>query len=224
MSPSRTRAPPRRLVVATGNAGKLAEFRRLLADLPFDVVSQGELGVASVEETGSSFLENALIKARHAAAATGCAALADDSGLEVDALDGAPGIHSARFAGPGADDAANNAKLLRALAPVPASRPRRATAASAMTRCSGCPSAAPRPPGFPALKRTASAIAGVPWRRCALGSPRSQQPTPSPHEYAAARPVRASALVRAKMSLLRLQFARPQIDRPGRGLHRRPDP
>jgi XTP/dITP diphosphohydrolase len=122
MSPSRTRAPPRRLVVATGNAGKLAEFRRLLADLPFDVVSQGELGVASVEETGSSFLENALIKARHAAAATGCAALADDSGLEVDALDGAPGIHSARFAGPGADDAANNAKLLRALAPVPAAR------------------------------------------------------------------------------------------------------
>ena len=118
---------PRPLIVATGNPGKLLEFRALLADLPFDIRSLGELGIASPEETGASFLDNALLKARHAAAAGlhgvpawSCAAIADDSGLEVDALGGAPGIFSARFAGSGADDEANNAKLRRALAGVPA--------------------------------------------------------------------------------------------------------
>ena len=80
----------------------------------------------SAEETGTSFLENALLKARHAAQATGGAAIADDSGLEVDALGGAPGIYSARYAGAGADDAANNAKLLEALARTPAERAQRA--------------------------------------------------------------------------------------------------
>ena len=115
------------LIVATGNPGKLREFRALLADLPFDLHSLGELGIAAPEETGASFAENALLKARHAAAAAsaagfggaaplGVAAIADDSGLEVDALGGAPGIYSARYAGEGADDAANNAKLLHALA------------------------------------------------------------------------------------------------------------
>ncbi len=104
-----------RLVIATGNPGKLREFRELLADLPFDVVGQGELGLAAPEETGSSFLENALLKARHASRAAGMAAIADDSGLEVDALNGAPGIFSARYAGASADDAANNAKLVSAL-------------------------------------------------------------------------------------------------------------
>ena len=115
------------LIVATSNPGKLREFRALLADLPFDLHSLGELGVAPPEETGASFLENALLKARHAAAAAaaaglggasllGVAAIADDSGLEVDALGGAPGIYSARYAGTGADDAANNAKLVEALA------------------------------------------------------------------------------------------------------------
>ena len=79
------------------------------------MVAQGDRGVASVEETGSTFVENALLKARHAAAATGFAAIADDSGLEVDALGGAPGVYSARYAGDGADDAANNAKLLAEL-------------------------------------------------------------------------------------------------------------
>jgi len=108
-----------RLVVATGNPGKLREFRDLLAGLPYEVVSQGDLGIAAPEETGSSFLENALLKARHAAAAARSAAIADDSGLEVDALDGAPGIRSARYAGPAADDGANNAKLLAALAASP---------------------------------------------------------------------------------------------------------
>jgi XTP/dITP diphosphohydrolase len=108
------------LVVATGNPGKLRELQALLADLPFDIVAQADLGVTSVDETGATFLENALLKARHAAAATHTAAIADDSGLEVDALGGAPGIYSARYAGVNADDDANNAKLLAALEGVPA--------------------------------------------------------------------------------------------------------
>ena len=135
MPPSSVHVPRRPLVVATGNPGKLLEFRALLADLPFDIRSLGELGIASPEETGASFLENALLKARHAATATaaaglhgaparGCAAIADDSGLEVDALGGAPGVFSARFAGLGADDNANNAKLRSALAGVPAEQRR----------------------------------------------------------------------------------------------------
>jgi XTP/dITP diphosphohydrolase len=119
-APAGASAPPgagaaARLVVASANPGKLREFRALLADMPFEVVSQTALGVAAPEETGASFLENALLKARHAALATGAAVVADDSGLEVDALGGAPGIYSARYAGPGADDAANNAKLLAEL-------------------------------------------------------------------------------------------------------------
>jgi XTP/dITP diphosphohydrolase len=107
------------LIVATGNAGKLRELRALLADLPFEVVAQGDRGVVAPEETGATFYENALLKARYAAAATNEAALADDSGLEVDALNGAPGVWSARYAGVAADDAANNAKLLSALKEVP---------------------------------------------------------------------------------------------------------
>ncbi len=127
---NRAYVPRRPLIVATSNPGKLREFRALLADLPFDLRSLGELGVAPPQETGASFLENALQKARHAAAAApGAAAIADDSGLEVDALGGAPGIFSARYAGAGADDAANNAKLLRALAHAPG------TLRSARYRC-----------------------------------------------------------------------------------------
>ena len=109
----------RRLIIATGNPGKLREFRMLLEGLPFAPIDQASAGVAAPEETGTTFLSNALLKARHAAQATGEPAIADDSGLEVDALGGAPGVHSARYAGPGADDGANNAKLLRALAGVP---------------------------------------------------------------------------------------------------------
>jgi XTP/dITP diphosphohydrolase len=104
------------LVLASGNAGKLRELRALLAGLPLQVESQSRFGIAPVEETGTSFAENALLKARHAARLTGAAVIADDSGLEVDALGGAPGVWSARFAGPAADDAANNARLLAALA------------------------------------------------------------------------------------------------------------
>ena len=106
------------MVIASANAGKLREFRSLLAGLPFDLTSSGELGLASPEETGATFLANALLKARHAAKLSGSAAVADDSGLEVAALAGAPGIYSARYAGLGADDAANNAKLMSALAGV----------------------------------------------------------------------------------------------------------
>jgi XTP/dITP diphosphohydrolase len=119
MKHSRALEPPRTLVVATANAGKLREFEAMLAGLPFKAVSQVALGVSSAEETGDSFAANALIKARHAAASTGAPAIADDSGLEVDALGGAPGIYSARYAGSGADEAANNAKLIASLAGLP---------------------------------------------------------------------------------------------------------
>lgn len=104
-----------RIVVATGNPGKLTEIRAILEEFRVEVIAQGELGVDDVEETGLTFVENALLKARNAAAATGGPAIADDSGLEVDALGGAPGIRSARYAGEPADDAANIDKLLGAL-------------------------------------------------------------------------------------------------------------
>ncbi len=110
------------LVLASGNAGKLEELRAMLADLPLRIVAQGELGVDDVPETGLTFVENALIKARHASAVTGLPALADDSGLIVDALGGAPGLYSARYAGSPTDAQANNAKLLDAMRAVPAER------------------------------------------------------------------------------------------------------
>lgn len=110
------------LVLASGNAGKLKELQAMLGDLPLQIVAQGELGVEDVPETGLTFVENALIKARHACASTGLPALADDSGLIVDALDGAPGLYSARYAGSPTNDAANNAKLLEAMRDVPAER------------------------------------------------------------------------------------------------------
>lgn len=107
-----------KIVLATGNAGKLKELRALLADQPFDIVSQKDLGVSDADETGLSFVENAILKARHASRITGMPALADDSGLCVDVLGGAPGIYSARYAGPGANDADNNRKLLETLLPL----------------------------------------------------------------------------------------------------------
>ena len=107
------------LVLATGNDGKLRELRALLDGLPLRLEPQSAFGVEPPPETGSTFLANALLKARHAAHATGAAVIADDSGLEVDALGGAPGVWSARYAGPQASDAANNAKLVTALAGVP---------------------------------------------------------------------------------------------------------
>lgn len=111
--------PMQKVVLATGNAGKVRELAGALADFGMEIVAQSALGVASVEETGLTFIENALIKARHAARVTGLPAIADDSGLAVDALAGAPGISSARYAGEDASDRQNMDKLLAALASVP---------------------------------------------------------------------------------------------------------
>jgi XTP/dITP diphosphohydrolase len=108
-----------RLVLASGNAGKVVELEQLLAGTGVQLVPQTTLGVTDADETGLTFVENALIKARHAARATGLAALADDSGICVDALGGAPGLYAARYAGTHGDSAANNAKLLRELDGVP---------------------------------------------------------------------------------------------------------
>lgn len=113
-------ALPHRAVLATGNPGKAREFAALLADLGIEVLPQSAFGVPEAAETGLSFIENAILKARNAARHTGLAALADDSGIEVDALNGAPGIYSARYAGVGAGDAANLEKLLEVLRAVPA--------------------------------------------------------------------------------------------------------
>lgn len=104
-----------RIVLASGNKGKLKEFSQILAPLDLEIVSQGDLGVEDADETGLSFVENAILKARNACAATGLPAIADDSGLEVDALSGAPGIYSARYAGTGASDQQNIDKLLSEL-------------------------------------------------------------------------------------------------------------
>ncbi len=103
------------LVLASGNAGKLRELSALLKDFDYQLHSQSEFAVSSVAETGTTFVENAIIKARHAALHTGLPTLADDSGIEVDALDGKPGIYSARFAGEPANDEANNALLVEKL-------------------------------------------------------------------------------------------------------------
>jgi XTP/dITP diphosphohydrolase len=111
-----------KLVLASGNHGKLAEMGAIVADLGVELIAQGELGVEDVEETGTTFVENALLKARHAARASGLPALGDDSGLCVDALGGAPGLYSARYAGAHGNANANIAKLLDALRDVPDER------------------------------------------------------------------------------------------------------
>jgi XTP/dITP diphosphohydrolase len=108
-----------RVVLASSNAGKLRELSSLLAPFGFDLVAQNTLGVETPPETGQTFAENALLKARHAAGATKLPALADDSGIEVDALGGRPGIHSARYAGEGASDQDNLRKMLNELRDTP---------------------------------------------------------------------------------------------------------
>lgn len=122
MKTAATKAASMKLVLASGNAGKLAELQQLLGGRGIELVAQGELGVGDIEETGLTFIENALLKARHAARATGLPALADDSGLCVDALGGAPGLYSARYAGTHGDARANIDKLLDALREVPDER------------------------------------------------------------------------------------------------------
>ncbi|ETS29827.1 non-canonical purine NTP pyrophosphatase, RdgB/HAM1 family [Photorhabdus temperata] len=108
-----------KVVLATGNLGKVRELAQLLADFGLDIVAQTELGVDSAEETGLTFIENAILKARHAAQITGLPAIADDSGLSVDILGGAPGIYSARYAGESATDQQNLAKLLDTMKDIP---------------------------------------------------------------------------------------------------------
>jgi XTP/dITP diphosphohydrolase len=126
----------RELVLASSNAGKLRELTAMLEPIGWTVRLQSEWGFSEAVEDGLSFIENALIKARHASGHTGLAALGDDSGLVVDALGGAPGIFSARYAGPGAGDGANNRKLLEAMAGVPeARRGAHFYCAMAMVRC-----------------------------------------------------------------------------------------
>ena len=102
---------PDKMVMASGNAGKIREIAQLLAHLEVTIVAQADYGVSDAAETGTTFAENAIIKARHAAAATGLPAIADDSGIVVDALDGRPGVWSARYAGQGASDEENLDKL-----------------------------------------------------------------------------------------------------------------
>ena len=106
-------------MLASGNAGKLREIEKILDGFDVEVVAQSEFGVSEADETGTTFAANALIKARHALEATGLPALADDSGIVVDALGGRPGVYSARYAGAGASDADNNAKLLAEVEGVP---------------------------------------------------------------------------------------------------------
>lgn len=110
----------RQIVLATNNPGKAREFNAVLAGYDLDIVPQSAFNVPEIEETGLTFVENAILKARNAARHTGLPALADDSGLSVDILGGAPGVYSARYAGPGADDRANIDKLLADLRDVPA--------------------------------------------------------------------------------------------------------
>jgi len=106
-----------KIVLASGNPGKIREIQALLAEHP--IVPQSDFSISDAEETGTTFVENAIIKARHAAQHSGLPAIADDSGLVVDALDGAPGVYSARYAGPGSSDLDNLQKLLQALEGVP---------------------------------------------------------------------------------------------------------
>lgn len=129
-------------VLASGNHGKVAEMRELLAGRGIELVSMAEYGVAAPEETGSAFIDNALHKARAVAKATGHTAIADDSGLCVDALGGAPGVYSARYAGNHGDDRANNDRLLNELADVPYGR-RTATFHTSIVVCRGPDDPAP---------------------------------------------------------------------------------
>lgn len=107
--------PIKKIVLASGNAGKVREINKLFAGSGIEIVPQTDLGVPDVPETGTTFVENAIIKARHAAEFTGLPAISDDSGIEVDALDSRPGVYSARYAGPDASDEDNNNLMLKEL-------------------------------------------------------------------------------------------------------------
>ncbi|MBP1152913.1 MULTISPECIES: XTP/dITP diphosphatase [Methylocaldum] len=109
----------KKILLASNNPGKVREIQAILANDDIEIVPQSAFGVPDIEEVGLTFVENAILKARHASQLSGLPAIADDSGLEVNALGGAPGVFSARYAGPGANDAENNAKLLRELENIP---------------------------------------------------------------------------------------------------------
>lgn len=109
----------KRIILASNNHGKVTEINKLLVEQQIEVIPQQALDISEVKETGLTFVENAILKARHAAGQSGLPAIADDSGIEVDALMGAPGIYSARYAGAGCDDQENNIKLLQALGELP---------------------------------------------------------------------------------------------------------
>jgi XTP/dITP diphosphohydrolase len=144
----------RTLVVATTNPGKVRELRALLSDLPVWLVGMDEVGLSAPAETGATFAANAILKARHAADASGLLALADDSGLEVDGLGGAPGVHSARYAGDGAGDEANRRRLIRALRDLPpAARTGRFRCAIAIAQ--------PAPTGAGAGEATVTVVEGT---------------------------------------------------------------
>jgi XTP/dITP diphosphohydrolase len=226
-----------RLCVATSNSGKLREFATLLADVADVIVAQGALGIAPAAETEDSFLGNALVKARHAARLAGCAALADDSGLEVDALGGRPGVWSARYAGDGASDAANNARLLAELAGVPAPRRARYRCVIVLVREADDPAPlvaaaswegrigfAPRGDGgfgYDPLflpddgELTAAELPAARSPDSAHSCARDERRRP-----AAARALRPPALVRSQVPVLRLQLPRAQ-GRSARGRVRR---
>ena len=223
-----------RVVLATGNPGKLRQFSELLGAAGLELVRQSDFGIEPPPETGSTFLENSLLKARNAARLTGLPAIADDSGIEVDALDGRPGLYSARYAGEGASDDQNLRKMLLELENVPAANraaryrsiivflatptiPRRWSA-----RVSGkAPS--PRLRAAPAVSATTlfsfRAATHAPRRKCrwknamsaAIAArprvPFSRSSTPGyADENATARVVRALPLVRAEVPVLRFQF------------------
>ena len=109
----------KRIILASNNPGKVREIQQLLTGCGVEIIPKSDLDIADVAETGLTFVENAILKARHAATLSGLPAMADDSGLEVDALNGAPGIYAARYAGPGSSDTDNNARLLRELKDIP---------------------------------------------------------------------------------------------------------
>ena len=148
-----------KIVLASGNVGKLREIAKILAEFDIDIVPQSDFDVSEAEETGATFVENALLKARHAARETGLPAIADDSGLSVDALGGRPGVYSARYAGPDASDADNNARLLAELAGVPESE------RGAAFHCAAC---------FVTPEGDKPVIAEGEWRGSILDAPRGK--------------------------------------------------
>ena len=180
------------LVLASNNPGKLREFNAMFSEKAIHIVGQGSMGVRACEEPYHTFLENALAKARNAARESGLPALADDSGIAANALNGEPGVFSARYAGADCDDKANNAKLVAALKDKFPSLAARAD--SGTTRIFICLNSGKRPPNSRQRKKMPSVIAGKPCVPCSKPS--------GSDGVGSACPVRALALVRAQVPVL----------------------